>query len=143
MKLLAHEKALLYSTYLQIASAKISLIDAFYQRLFEIDPILHSLFKASIHDQNVRWRLELISAISTIDQDTVVQESLRALGRRHQNYGVKVEDFSKLVEAFLWALHTYLGSAFTSNMDIAWRKFFDILIELITQTYYEPPTTPR
>lgn len=140
MNLLLHEKALLYVTYQEIATAGIELIDSFYQRLFEIDPNLQSLFRVSMQDQGVKWRLMLISLIAAIDQPSKLRASMRNLGQRHVNYGVKSEDYPKLVEAFLWSLHQYLGAAFTSEMEIAWRKFFTIIVDDAIHDNYDYST---
>lgn len=132
MKWLSHERAMLYASYMKIATAGGDLTDAFYQRLFEEDPALQSLFKSAIRDQGVKWRLMLNNIVATIDRPDVLRQTLGELGKRHIDYGVKDEDYLKLVEAFLWAVQQYLGPEFTPQLEAAWRKLLGQVVEYAT-----------
>jgi len=128
MEILHHEKNLLYTTYLKLVAAKPESIGAFYQRLFETDPSLEALFKNSMHSQKVKWRLMLVNIVAGIEQPSKLRETMRELGQRHVAYGVKNEDYYKLIEAFLWAMQQNFGAEFTPQTEEAWRKFLTIIV---------------
>jgi hemoglobin-like flavoprotein len=97
----------------------------FYDTLFALDPSLKSLFSTDIENQGAMFVVALGLALKGLDDDGVVDESLRELGRRHVLYGAKDVHFDAFREALLCMFAQRLGPEFTPEMAEAWRAAFD------------------
>jgi methyl-accepting chemotaxis protein len=97
----------------------------FYDTLFALDPSLKSLFSTDVENQGAMFVVALGLALKGLDDDGVVDESLRELGRRHVLYGAKDVHFDTFREALLCMFAQRLGPEFTPEMAEAWRAAFD------------------
>ena len=97
----------------------------FYDTLFALDPSLKSLFSTDVENQGAMFVVALGLALKGLDDDGVVDESLRELGRRHVLYGAKDVHFDAFREALLCMFAQRLGPEFTPEMAEAWRAAFD------------------
>jgi hemoglobin-like flavoprotein len=61
----------------------------FFETLFALDPSLKPLFSTDVENQGAMFVVALGLALKGLDDDGVVDESLRELGRRHVLYGAK------------------------------------------------------
>jgi hemoglobin-like flavoprotein len=97
----------------------------FYETLFALDPSLKPLFSTDVENQGAMFVVALGLALKGLDDDGVVDESLRELGRRHVLYGAKDIHFDTFREALLCMFAQRLGLDFTPEMAEAWRVAFD------------------
>ena len=97
----------------------------FYDTLFSLDPSLKPLFSTDVENQGAMFVVALGLALKGLDDDGVVDESLRELGRRHVLYGAKDIHFDTFREALLCMFAQRLGPDFTPEMAEAWRAAFD------------------
>ena len=97
----------------------------FYDTLFALDPSLKPLFSTDVENQGAMFVVALGLALKGLDDDGVVDESLRELGRRHVLYGAKDVHFDTFREALLCMFAQRLGPDFTPEMAEAWRAAFD------------------
>jgi methyl-accepting chemotaxis protein len=97
----------------------------FYDTLFALDPSLKPLFSADVENQGAMFVVALGLALKGLDDEGVVDESLRELGRRHVLYGAKDVHFDTFREALLCMFAQRLGPDFTPEMAEAWRAAFD------------------
>ena len=97
----------------------------FYDTLFALDPSLKPLFSTDVENQGAMFVVALGLALKGLDDDGVVDESLRELGRRHVLYGAKDVHFDTFREALLCMFAQRLGHEFTPEMAEAWRAAFD------------------
>jgi len=107
-----------------IADAAASL---FYQRLFELDPSLRSLFKTDLAAQRRALMSMLAVAIQGLDHLDTLVPAVENLGRRHVGYGVKDRDYDTVGQALLEALQQGLGDAFTPELRDAWAEAYTLL----------------
>ena len=92
----------------------------FYRRLFELDPNLRPLFQHNIQDQSRKLMTTLKMAVDGLEHPNELTFALRALGRRHVQYGVKNQYYDTVGEALLWSLQDALGADFTPEARSAW-----------------------
>src|SRR3954462_2207318 len=85
----------------------------FYKRLFELDPSLQPLFHHSIQEQSKKLMATLKMAVDGLENRNELTSAIRALGRRHVQYGVKDQHYDTVGEALLWSLAHALGADFT------------------------------
>jgi len=96
----------------------------FYRRLFELDPNLRPLFQHNIQDQSRKLMTTLKMAVDGLEHSNELTFTLRALGRRHVQYGVKDQHYDTVGEALLWSLEDALGPNFTPQARGAWLALY-------------------
>jgi hemoglobin-like flavoprotein len=52
---------------------------------------------------------------------------LRELGARHNDFGVKIDQYAPLGPAVIWMFQHSLGDRFSSEMEEAWLEFYAFL----------------
>ena len=101
--------------------------NAFYRELFRSNPIVKSLFLTNIKDQARKFAqmFELL-VVSLNDVDKIIP-SLKALGRRHANYGINEGHYGIVGGALIRTLDKSLGADFTEDVKSAWLKTYGIV----------------
>ena len=92
----------------------------FYERLFELDPSLRSLFRGSREAQAQKLAQALTVVVKGLEHPAQLRGAIEALGRRHAGYGVRDEHYTTVGEALIWTLEQGLGAAFTPDVRAAW-----------------------
>ena len=92
----------------------------FYERLFELDPSLRSLFRGSREAQAQKLAQALAVVVKGLEHPAQLRGAIEALGRRHAGYGVRDEHYTTVGEALIWTLEQGLGAAFTTDVRAAW-----------------------
>jgi len=92
----------------------------FYQRLFELDPSLRSMFKRDMKEQQRMLMQVLAVAVSSLNNLEKLLPTVQALGRRHSGYGVTAQHYATVGEALLWTLEQGLGEYFDAEVRKAW-----------------------
>jgi hemoglobin-like flavoprotein len=99
----------------------------FYNRLFELDPALRALFPGDITEQRHKLMATLHIAVHDLNRLEEILPSLRQLGRRHADYGVRSEHYITVGAALLWSLAQTLSAEFTPEVEAAWQTLYDQL----------------
>lgn len=99
----------------------------FYNRLFELDPQLKSLFKSDINAQGARLMAMLNTVIAGLTRLDSILPAAQALAVRHVDYGVKPKDYETVGAALIWTLQQGLGPAFTPELQAAWTRTYGAL----------------
>lgn len=105
------------------------LIEAFYTRLFELDPGLSSLFTTDIVSQREKFGQMLDTLLGDPERFEAMLPAVRRMGVRHLEYGVKDEHYATVGKALLDALEQTVGSAFTAQVREAWGAVYERLSE--------------
>ena len=92
----------------------------FYERLFDLDPSLRSLFRTTREHQARMLAVALTSVVTSLGHPDRIKDAVEALGRRHVGYGVRDEHYTTVGAALLWTLEAGLGDAFTPETREAW-----------------------
>jgi hemoglobin-like flavoprotein len=106
--------------------------DLFYDRLFEIAPETRSLFPADLAGQKKKLMAMLGTAVTNLHQLDTIFPAVKALGERHQGYGVTAEQYAPVGAALLWTLEQGLGADFTSETKAAWTEAYTALAGIMT-----------
>ncbi|MEO8150999.1 MAG: globin family protein [Bacteroidia bacterium] len=100
----------------------------FYNRLFEIAPETKHMFtRTNIPEQSKKLLAMLSYVISKLDNLENLLEEIAALAKRHVQYGVKEEHYTKVGEALLWTLEKGLGAVWTAEVKDAWVTCYSTL----------------
>ena len=107
--------------------------DAFYARLFALDPGLKFLFAPYMDEQQKILVDELHKLIRSLDRPHRLLPALRYLGQQHAYYGVRPADYELVQQALLAALEQTLGPTFTADARHAWRASFRLMAETMKE----------
>ena len=125
--------ALVQSSYQRLGARLPAMASRFYQELFRRDPALRPLFTTDMAEQQVRFALKLTEIVQALP---VLEELLvhtRALGARHDAYGVRAADYQTLGTALLDALEAVLGDDFDAPTREAWAIAYNLIAETMLE----------
>jgi len=111
---------LVQKSFGKLALNKEAVGDAFYTRLFEIDPSLRPMFKGDIKVQAQKLIAMLAVAVSNLKHPDLVVKQLRDMGARHRGYGVTEPQYGTVAAALLATLQVFLGPDYTPELEQAW-----------------------
>jgi hemoglobin-like flavoprotein len=121
----AERKRLVQQSWESISRDHDRLVVAFYDRLFEIDPVARSLFaKTNMVAQRVKFIDMIGEIVRNLDLPGDLIPTISALGKRHVDYGVREIDYDRVREALFGALETTLGNGFTDELRDAWEEAY-------------------
>jgi hemoglobin-like flavoprotein len=123
----ARQKLLIGSSWELMRPMGIHVADLFYDRLFELDPLLEERFPEDSSVQRTRF-LDAISATSSaLDDLEGLQPGLHDLGRQNRAQGVEPGDYVTLGKALLWTFEQTLAEDFTPLVRDAWATLYAFL----------------
>lgn len=101
----------------------------FYDNLFAADPSLRRLFQGNMTQQGQRLMTMIGAAVDLLDEPEKLVPTLRKLGARHVNYGVRDEHYATVGAALLQTLEQGLGEAYTDEVHAAWIALYRVVSE--------------
>ena len=118
---------LVQKTFAVVAPIADDVAMLFYRRLFEIDPLLESMFTGNMVDQRRKLVVMLTAAVKGLPRLDRLIPVLQDLGRRHADYGVADSHYETVGAALLWTLEKGLGPDFTPEVKDAWTTVYAVL----------------
>ncbi len=125
------QKQLVQRTFSQVMPIADTAAKLFYDRLFELDPSLRSLFKSDMNEQGRKLMQMIGMAVNGLDNLDALLPAVRDLGRRHIGYGVRDAHYETVGKALLWTLGQGLGDKFTPEVEEAWGETYATLAEVM------------
>ena len=101
--------------------------DVFYGRLFLIAPCTRKMFRESKTEQYKKLVAMLSFIVSRLDRSSEMMNEIRALAERHQTYGVKNHHYQLVCNTMLWTLEKGLGHDWNREMEVAWRRCYELM----------------
>lgn len=123
------EKRLVQGSWAVVVPISDKAAEIFYAKLFELDATLKPLFKSDITEQGKKLMQMLTVALKGLDKLDEIVPTVRQLGARHVDYGVKEEDYDTVAEALIYTLEQGLGDALTEDVKEAWVKVYGVLAD--------------
>lgn len=127
--LTAEEIARIRSSFDLVFSKSTEMTTTFYDRVFELAPECRPMFRDDMDVLKRDFIATLAVLVGSLDHVTGLLSSIDILGRNHARYGVQPEHFPLVGEALLWSLSKGLGEQWTSEVEQAWRKVYDIIAQ--------------
>jgi hemoglobin-like flavoprotein len=125
MPLTDDQAYLISESFRAVLMRKDTAAELLYQRLFELDPNLRTLFKEDLRVQGQKFIQMIGTLVGAIYEPKSYQATLAQLTKRHAGYGVQPRDYAVMGEAFVWALERVLGDTFTPQARAAWEALYD------------------
>jgi len=121
------QKTLVQDSFAVVVSRADEVTALFYDRLFQLDPTLRSMFKADLTPQRKKLAQMLTAAVKGLDRPEQLIPVVHDLGRRHATYGVVEAHYDTVGAALLWTLEQQFGAAFTAEIKDAWTAVYSLL----------------
>ena len=99
-------------------------VSEFYRRLFELAPEVRPMFSREMDLQAKKFSDMLAWVIAHLEHPHELCQELRGLGARHNDYGVKIDQYAPVGSALVWMFQRTLGERFTPEMEDAWLEFY-------------------
>jgi len=115
-----------------------ALVRRFYQKLFEDFPSARPMFKnTDINKQSQKLLSALKLVIANLEKPRVLTNTLRELGRKHQEYGAQPTHYQAVAETLLSVMEEFAGSLWTQKVYRAWKKALTVIAEIMLGAYTE------
>ncbi len=121
------QKELVQQSWAKVMPIKETAADLFYNRLFEQYPEVKTYFKGDMKEQGKKLMMMINTAVAGLDNIEALIEPVKALGKKHVDYGVKAEDYDKVGASLLWTLEQGLKDDFTPEVKDAWAVTYTTL----------------
>lgn len=119
--------SLIKESFKKVQGSADAVAEAFYSRLFTIDPDLKPLFKGDIREQGRKLMAALTVAVNNLSNPGAIVPALQEMGKRHRAYGVKDKDYDTVAAALLWTLEQGLREDFTPECKQAWTEAYTLV----------------
>lgn len=124
--------ALIRSTFGAAAENEPQLVRNFYQLLFTRYPQVKPMFSRNAPDKQAQMLQEaLVAVVDHLDDATWLADTLRAMGRKHLDYGVEPHMYDWVGECLLAALADAAGEAWNDDAAAAWTEAYQALAGLM------------
>lgn len=131
--------ATIRSTWNLMGATTDAVAPLFYDRLFQRDPSVRSLFRQTdMPAQGEKLMQTLAVVVRSLDHLETLLPAVQALGRRHAGYGVQDAHYDLVGAALLDTFADILGDAFTSDARAAWAAAYGTLASVMQQAAAEP-----
>ena len=131
MSLTNEEKELVSQSFFKVSADVDQAAKVFYDRLFEISPDTYALFQDTDMQKQGRILMQMLDrVVESLYQRDPIEDEMKALGKRHIQYGVDVSQYQFFGEALLGMLEQILGRSFTPELQAAWKKAFQLMARL-------------
>lgn len=125
------QKQLVQSSFQAVLPLAEQAAELFYNRLFELDPALHPMFRGDMQEQGRKLMSALKLAVAGLNELEKIVPALQHLGRKHIEYGVQEVHYETVGEALIWTLKQGLGNRFTSEVEWAWIAAYRLLSDVM------------
>jgi hemoglobin-like flavoprotein len=136
MPITSRQKLLVQQSFAKVVPIADTAAEIFYAKLFEYDPLLRSLFKKSMKEQGKMLMATLNVAVKSLDDINGLVVVLQKLADRHVGYGVRVDDYTPVGNALLYALKKGLGNDFTAEVRNAWIEVYKTIADVMRSHAY-------
>ena len=105
----------------------------FYDHLFERRPSARCLFPEDLELQRSRLLEEIMRLVHAAADLPSFLERARELGRRHQGYGVRSEDYPAVGDALVEAVADVTSDQWDAEAEAAWRRVYVLISEAMLE----------
>lgn len=123
---------LLRTSFASFIETAPDLTERFYRNLFTRYPTVQALFgRHSARQQQEMLAQALAAVLDHIEDASWLTETLQALGRKHQSYGVTAEMYDWVGEALLTTFAEIAGPAWSSELRDVWLEAYSAIATLM------------
>ena len=128
--LTAQQKRLIRESVLKLEPAFDLVGQLFFLKLYRLDLAFRDRFDGTTETQGRKFMAALKLAIISLNYEDGLAPTLKLLGIRHRQLGIKIRHYRIMTKALLWTLEQSLEKRFTRETKDAWSA----LLTQITRT---------
>jgi len=137
-----HQIGLVKESWSKLAKKSAKVSESFYQRLFELDEGMISVFEdTDMEAQGKKFADTITFIVKGLDQFELLGPAIGELGKRHINYGVKNDHYSVVKIALLDTLESESSSGFSEDTSCAWEATYNALADIMRKGSTNKPLT--
>lgn len=114
------QKKLIRESFLRIEPALDLVGQLFYLKLFRLDPSLRDRFGGDPKTLGRKFMAAVKLTVIALNHDDGLTPTLKLLGVRQRQLGMKVRDYRTMGKAWIWTLERSLERSFTRQSKDAW-----------------------
>ena len=116
-----------------IAPVAGEVVQSFYEQLFAEFPEVRPMFPADMGDQPEKLLKAIIALVTHYEQPDALMPALTSMGRRHNDYGVRIDHYSAVGLTLLSTLRQYAADAWTPAYEGAWLRAYTFAAGVMMQ----------
>src|SRR3990170_134368 len=120
ISLTAAQKRLIRESFRRLEPALDLVGQLFYLKLFRLDPSFRDRFGGDPKTQGRKFMAAVKLTIISLNHEDGLAPTLKLLGVRHRQLGIKVRDYRTMIKALIWTLERSLEKSFTRETRDAW-----------------------
>jgi hemoglobin-like flavoprotein len=118
--LTAKQRRLIRLSFLRIEPALDLVAQLFFLKLFRLDPSLRKKFAGPVETQARKFAAATKLAMISLAHDDGLAPTLKLLGARHRQIGIRSRHYRTMSRAFVWTLEQSLEESFDRDTKDAW-----------------------
>jgi hemoglobin-like flavoprotein len=130
--LTAKQKRLIRESFLRLEPAFDLVDQLFFRKLYRLDPSFRDLFAGPVETQSRKFMAGLKLAIVSLNHEDGLAPTLKVLGVRHRQLGIKVRHYRMMAKALIWTLEQSLEKRFTRETKDAWSAFLTQITRILS-----------
>jgi len=119
-------------SYAKIEPAIDLVAQVFFRKLFALDSSLRAKFSGPIEIQTRKFTAAMKLTMITLSQDEELTPTLKLLGARHRQLGIRTRHYRMMAKALIWTLEQSLEKGFTRETRAAWSALLDRITRSLT-----------
>jgi hemoglobin-like flavoprotein len=119
-------------SYAKIEPAIDLVAQVFFRKLFALDSSLRAKFSVPIEIQTRKFAAAMKLTMITLSQDEELTPTLKLLGARHRQLGIRTRHYRMMAKALIWTLEQSLEKGFTRETRAAWSALLDRITRSLT-----------
>jgi len=119
-------------SYAKIEPAIDLVAQVFFRKLFALDSSLRAKFSGPIEIQTRKFAAAMKLTMITLSQDEELTPTLKLLGARHRQLGIRTRHYRMMAKALIWTLEQSLERGFTRETRAAWSALLDRITRSLT-----------
>ena len=104
----------------------------FYLKLYRLDPTFRARFAGDPKTQSRKFMAAVKLTIISLNHEDGLAPTLKLLGVRHRQLGIKLRDYRTMAKAWMWTLERSLEKSFTRQTKDAWTRLLTQLTRILS-----------
>ncbi len=131
--LTAKQKSLIRESFLKLEPAMELVGQAFYLKLFQLDSTLQAKFAGPAEARARKFAAAMKLGMITLGHEDGLAPTLKLLGARHRQLGIKARDYRTMARALMWTLEQSLQKSFKRQTRDAWTALLGQLTRVLSR----------
>jgi hemoglobin-like flavoprotein len=130
--LTAKQKRLIRESVLKLEPAFDLVGQLFFCKLYRLDPSFRDRFSGPAEIQSRKFMAGLKLGILSLTHEDGLAPTLKLLGVRHRQLGIKVRHYRTMTKALIWTLERSLEKRFTRETKEAWSALLTQITRILS-----------